>query len=278
MTTKDGRLCHSCVSLQKANKELTEEIARKDAHISGLEASFSGLMASYKSLLKTHNEFVSAISPSIGSTLVRQTPDAYSSRRSSASVTSETISTSALVGVGALTLSSGSSTPQQTSDANKKRKTASTPPKKTPKAVTFYHQCVLCGWHAKASNKNMGRHFRDNHNNYAYNFREDAKHYFYMVVDAPYAIWPVTVSKPWESPQLVGVNGVSAQWLNEGTGLSRGVKSKPTNTKEREKKTPKSKEFVESSDSEEDDFIEVPDAPTASDHLNLSDSSDADDD
>ena len=237
------------------------------------------LMASYKSLLKTHNEFVSAIAPSIGSTLVRQTPDTYSSRRSSSSVTSETISTSALIGVSALTLSSGSSTPQQKSDANKKRKTASTPTKKTPKAATLYHQCVLCGWHDKASNKNMGRHFRDNHNNCAYNFREDAKHFFYLVVDAPSAIWPVTVSKPWEAPRLVGVNGVSAQWLNTGTGLSRGVKTKPTNTKEKvEKKTPKSKEFVESSDSEEDTFLKVTDAPPASRQTNLSDSSDTDTD
>jgi len=231
------------------------------------------MTAAYQHLERAHAYLFSSISGTDAS-------DATQSRASS--VRSETLSVTALRGVKALTIDATS--PAVISTSTPKKKKSSTPPPKAPKAqktstsAPLYHQCVLCGWASKASNKNMSRHFKEMHKNYSHVI-SDGNKYFYLRVDDPYEIWPILTPKPWSTDDLLGVEGVRASWLN--IKPPKAAKSAPTATTSKapqKAKTPKggvkSKEFISDS-SDSDDAVGV--SPrTASRGPDLSEDSDSD--
>jgi hypothetical protein len=293
MTSLDGRICHSCVTtrerckaLEERNDELTASKTRlkaklkarnadlqtRDAVIKARDAEIQRLMESLSDIsatltvTQTHNQ-----------SLLRQVlgKNAVGTASRTSSVCSETVSHSASLGLSGLNLDSLTPTPSPTPTritTKKKTSTPLTPPKAskstkraepasttttTSKPSIRYHQCALCGWHQKASNKNMTRHYSASHRNYSHTLK-DGKHFFYLVVDAPHQIWPQETPKPWEATELVGVEGVDASWLNIRPPI--GKKTAPTasatkqaSNRSKTAKTYKSSEFVDSSGDDDDD-------------------------
>ncbi len=148
------------------------------------------------------------------------------------SVDSQTISNTTLLNMKAMDLESVQSSRSSTSTV--KHRHSSKPPNITPKSLSEnsdnqtnenkpekeqdsvrYHQCVLCGWSAKAKNRSMSRHYESCHDNYNYIIGVDRKSFFYLLTNnTPHDKWPAWELKPWTSLAVLnGVKGVDNGWL-----------------------------------------------------------------
>ena len=286
MASKSGKSCKSCDALSAQNKELAtlnkelrDTNARLKANLEARDATLEERDAKIKRLELKYAQLLAALQHSQGlnACLIESVSDADAPppRSRASSVTSETLSSTASLGLQRLTLSrttppilpqqkkpsntKASATPsQQQTPKPAKRAASRSPPKKSApkKTVTRYHQCVLCGWHDRASNKNVPRHFHTNHDNYHYNIKEHGKTFFYLVVDAPLDNWPESTPKPWDVMELLGVKGIDARWLKTKEA-SRPTTPTSPKTSTPKQKSVKSREYISSSSEDSDNEEET---------------------